>query len=289
MRKDFMPVPTPPHSMAFPDNTGDGLALGQRHGGTVDPERTRPGGFWTPVSVTRRPDGTCGLYPHILLDRAKPGLIAVNATGRRFVNEADSYHDFVEGMYAANARLNRVSAHLICEAAFVTKYGLGNVHPGTTRLDRFERDGYLFIAPTIEDLATRIGVPTGTLRETVDRYNAHARTGRDPDFGKGETEVNRFNGDPDVRPNPCLAPIENGPYVAVEVWPADIATCTGLTTDADGRVLDQDGQPLPGLYAAGNDMASVMRGTYPGPGTTIGPALTFGYRVAMHAAGRPLG
>ena len=96
-----------------------------------------------------------------------------------------------------------------------------------------------------------------------------------------------FNGDPDVRPNPCLKPIESGPFVALEVWPAEIATCTGLATNADAQVLDDQGQPLAGLYAAGNDMASVMLGTYPGPGSNIGPALVFGYRAAMHAAGKP--
>ena len=130
MREDFMPTPTPPHSMAFPSNTGDGLELLMQNGGALAPERSRTGGLWAPVSLVCRSDGSVGRYPHLVLDRAKPGLIAVNASGRRFVNEAASYHDFVQRMYAANARLNRVSAHLICEASFVAKYGLGECPSG---------------------------------------------------------------------------------------------------------------------------------------------------------------
>ena len=286
MREAFMPTPTPPHSMAFSSNTGDGLELLMLNGASLAREPAKSGGLWAPVSLVRRPDGSVGRYPHLVLDRAKPGLIAVDRAGRRFVNEAASYHDFVQGMLAANAGLNEVSAHLICEASFVTKYGLGNVHPGTTRLDRFEKQGYLTTAPTMEELARKIGLDGEALRSTLERYNIMAREGRDRDFGKGDMEVNRFNGDPDNRPNPCLKPIESGPFVALEVWPAEIATCTGLATNADAQVLDKQGQPLAGLYAAGNDMASVMLGTYPGPGSNIGPALVFGYRAAMHAAGK---
>jgi succinate dehydrogenase/fumarate reductase flavoprotein subunit len=288
LRRQFMPEPTPPLSVACPSNTGDGIELGLAEGGTVAPETQGPGAFWTPVSVTYRPDGTRGVFPHLSLDRAKPGLIAVNGAGQRFVNEAASYHDFVEGMYASHRKVPSIPAHLICEADFVRRYGLGHVHPGTTDLGPAERAGYLVTAPTLAQLAERIGVPADALQATVARYNEMARQGRDLDFGKGDTELNRFNGDPDQRRNPCLRPIEHGPFVALTVWPAEIATSTGLQTNADGQVLDAQGRPIAGLYAAGNDMASIMMGTYPGPGTTLGPALTFGYRVAMHAAGRPV-
>ena len=121
------------------------------------------------------------------------------------------------------------------------------------------------------------------MRETVARHNRFAETGVDVDFGKGETELNRFNGDPDHKPNPCIGPLVTAPFYAVAVWPADIAVSTGLSTDSDARVLDTDGKPIPGLYACGNDMASVMVGSYPGPGTTLGPAIVFAYRAAMHA------
>ncbi len=286
LRRQFMPAPTPPMTVACPTNTGDGIELGLRHGGTVQPQFQGPGAFWTPVSVTRRADGSAGVFPHLSLDRAKPGLIAVNGAARRFVNEADSYHDFVQAMYAAHASAPSIPAHLICEKDFVARYGLGAIHPGTTNLGRAERDGYVVVAPTLEELARKLKLDPQALRATVTRYNEMARAGKDLDFGKGEKELNRFNGDPRHEPNPCMRPIEHGPFVAMTVWPAEIGTSTGLVTNADGQVLGQDERAIPGLYACGNDMASIMAGSYPGPGTTLGPAMTFGYRVARHAAGR---
>ncbi|MBB5215349.1 FAD-dependent oxidoreductase [Parapusillimonas granuli] len=285
LRRRCMPAPTPPYSLACAANTGDGIRLGLQSDGAIRPETQGPGAFWTPVSVLRRPDGSKGLFPHLSLDRAKPGLIAVNGAGRRFVNEADSYHDFVEGIYASHKSVPTMPAYLVCEADFVRRYGLGAVYPGTTDLSRAERSGYLVVAPTLQELARRIQVPEPAFAETVRRYNEMARLGTDLEFGKGGSELNRFNGDPEQKPNPCLRPIEHGPFVALAVWPAEIGTSTGLVSDADGQVLDGQGRPVGGLYVAGNDMASIMMGTYPGPGTTLGPALTFGYRVARHAAG----
>lgn len=287
LRKEFMPAPTPPFTVACASNTGDGIELGLKHGATVQPQTQGPGAFWTPVSLTRRADGSQGVFPHLSLDRAKPGLIAVNGAARRFVNEASSYHDFVEAMYASHRTASTLPAYLVCEAAFVSRYGLGAVHPGTTDLRKAERDGYLVTAPTLQELAAKLKLDPATLVATVERYNMLARSGKDTDFGKGDTELNRFNGDPAQHPNPCLRPIEHGPFVGLAVWPAEIGTSTGLVTNADGQVLDGHGRAITGLYACGNDMASIMSGSYPGPGTTLGPALTFGYRVAMHAAGRP--
>jgi succinate dehydrogenase/fumarate reductase flavoprotein subunit len=285
-RKQFMPQPTPPQTVACASNTGDGLVMGLQHGGVVAPESQGPGAFWTPVSVTRRADGSQGVFPHLSLDRAKPGLIAVNGAGNRFVNEANSYHDFVQGMYVSYKTTSTLPAYLICEASFVKRYGVGAVHPGTSKLQPFEESGYLVTAPNIEGLAVKLKINVATLVATVTRYNEFAKLGEDPDFGKGSSELNRFNGDPQQKPNPCLKPLGEGPFVAVEVWPAEIGTSTGLQTNVDGQVLNVDGQPIAGLYTCGNDMASIMLGTYPGPGTTLGPALTFGYRVAMHAAGK---
>lgn len=277
---------TPPaaalaRSMAHADNTGDGLSLASGIGARVAAGRS--GGLWTPASLTRRSDGSEGMYPHFLLDRAKPGLIAVNGAGRRFVNEGCSYHDFVEAMFEAHRQGAADPAWLICTAAFVQAYGLGAIHPGTRRLERFERDGYVVRAGSLVELARKISVDAAALEATVKRYNAHAARGEDPDFGKGSTVLNRFNGDP-AAPHPCLAPIERPPFVAQAVWPADISVSAGLATDADARVLDAAGAPIDGLYACGNDMASIFMGTYPAPGTTLGPAVTFGYRAALHAA-----
>ena len=282
-RARFMPAAAVQHSMAFAGNSGDGLAIGERFGAALAHNPRATSGLWTPASITTRRDGSKGLYPHFLLDRAKPGTLAVNSAGRRFVNEGVSYHDFVEAMLESNKLVPSIPAYLICDATFIPKYGLGAIHPGTHNLRRFERTGYIVTAPTLEHLAAKIGVPPAALRETVARHNRYAETGVDLDFGKGETDLNRFNGDPDHKPNPCLGPIATSPFVAMAVWPAEIAVSSGLATDTDARVLDTDGRPIPGLYACGNDMASIMDGTYPGPGTTLGPGVVFAYRAAMHA------
>ena len=284
-RAAFMPQPVPVHSLSHEGNSGDGIAIGQRLGARIAPDEHGRSGLWTPASITMRPDGSSGLFPHLTLDRAKPGLLAVNSAGRRFVNEAVSYHDFVEAMLESHKTVPSIPAYLICDSAFISKYGLGNIHPGTRDLSKFERSGYLLTGPTIETLAGKIGVPAAALRDTVARQNQFAVTGVDVDFGKGETELNRFNGDPSHAPNPCIGPLASPPFHAVAVWPADIAVSTGLSTDIDARVLDTEGQPIHGLYACGNDMASIMAGAYPGPGTTLGPAMVFAYRAAMHACG----
>jgi succinate dehydrogenase/fumarate reductase flavoprotein subunit len=285
-REAFMARPTPAHSMASEFNQGDGIAIGEKLGARIAPDEHRRSGLWTPASVTPRAGGGTGLYPHLLLDRAKPGLIAVNRSGARFVNEAVSYHDFVEGMFDANANSPSIPCYLICDAAFIEKYGLGLVYPGAGNLRRLLKAGYLKSGDTLASLAAAFGIDAERLHRTVARHNGFAQTGIDADFGKGETELNRFNGDGAHRPNPCIGPLATAPFYGVEIWPADIAVSTGLSTDAHARVLNKDGQPIGGLYACGNDMASIMRGSYPGPGTTLGPGMVFAYRAAMHAAGK---
>ena len=283
-RDAFMPQPVPSHSMSYEGNRGDGVDIGQRLGAAIAPERGSSG-LWTPVSITTRPDGSKGLFPHLVLDRARPGLIAVNAAGRRFVNEAASYHDFVLAMFESHKTAPSIPAFLVCDSFFLKKYGLGVVYPGHSNPGKFVDSGYLVSGGTLDELAGKIAVDPAQLRNTVALYNGFAETGVDIDFGKGETELNRFNGDAGHRPNPCIGPVATAPFYAVAVWPADIAVSTGLATDPDARVLGADGKPIPGLYACGNDMASVMAGSYPGPGTTLGPAIVFAYRAAMHARG----
>jgi succinate dehydrogenase/fumarate reductase flavoprotein subunit len=284
LREKFMQHPVPPHSMSFEGNQGDGIELGRRNGAATAPDKSTSG-LWTPASITTRADGSKGLYPHFMFDRAKPGLIAVNSAGRRFVNEAVSYHDFVLAMFESHKDVPSIPAWLICDAPFIKKYGLGVIYPGHGNLRKFVDDGYLVRANTLDALAAKIGVDAAQLRATVAHHNGFAETGVDVDFAKGETELNRFNGDAAHKPNPCIGPLATAPFYAIAVWPADIAVSTGLATDADARVLDGNGAPIRGLYACGNDMASVMGGSYPGPGTTLGPAVVFAYRAAMHARG----
>ena len=286
-REAFMPQPVPTHSMSYEGNTGDGVHLGQRLGAALTPEHCTSG-LWSPVSIVPRSNGTKGLFPHLVLDRAKPGLIAVNSAGQRFVNEAASYHDFVLAMLESNTAVPSIPAWLICDANFLRNYGLGVIYPGHRNPGKFVDSGYVVSARTIQDLAVKIAVDPRQLDRTIARHNGFAETGVDIDFAKGETELNRFNGDANHKPNPCIGPIATPPFYALAVWPADIAVSTGLATDADARVLGSEGNPIPGLYACGNDMASVMGGSYPGPGTTLGPAIVFAYRAAMHARGSRL-
>jgi succinate dehydrogenase/fumarate reductase flavoprotein subunit len=282
LRAEYMRGIPVSHSNAFVGANGDGFSAARAVGAAVDDKHTSPA-FWFPSSLHRRAGGET-VYPHILLDRAKPGLIAVNADGRRFVNEADSYHDFVEGMLRANASSPSVPAWLVCDRGFIRDYGLGLVHPGAGRREiaRYIADGYLQRAETLGALAQRIGVGEKNLAATVEQHNRYAATGTDEAFGKGGTEYNQFNGDPANAPNPCLRPLVTPPFFAVAVYPSTMGTCVGLATDGDARVLDGNGVAIEGLYACGNDMASLFRGVYVGPGITLGPALVFAYRAVMH-------
>jgi FAD binding domain len=173
-REAFMPQPVPAYSMSSESNSGDGVDLGQRLGAAVGPERSTSG-LWTPVSIVSRRDGSKGLFPHLVLDRAKPGLIAVDSAGRRFVNEAISYHDFVLAMYENNKTTPSIPAWLICDTTFLRKYGLGIVYPGHRNPGKFVDSGYLVSAPTVEELAGKIGANPTQLGSTIARYNVSRR------------------------------------------------------------------------------------------------------------------
>lgn len=245
---------------------------------------TRDGAFWVPASTFARADGSKGVFPHTVTDRAKPGLIAVDCHGRRFVNEALSYHEFVRAQLShANSA---IPAWLICDRAFLWKYGLGKIKPFSASVKADIASGYLIEAKSIADLARQIGVPASALTETVRRFSLSAKRGEDPEFGRGGDVYQRSLGDADVQPNPCVAPIEQAPFYAVKVVPADLGMSAGIVTDASTRVLRADGSVIPGLYACGNDMASIMEGAYPGPGITLGPALVFGWIAGRQLAGR---
>lgn len=256
-------------------NTGDGLRLGESVGGWVDP--TIPNAAaWCPTSVTKRKDGSQGVMPHFI-DRAKPGVIAVTPKGRRFVNEALSYHDFVQALVKACKGEREVTSYLVCDHAHLREYGLGCVAPFPLPIGRHLKNGYLKRGRSLEELAKTIGVPADALKSEVETFNRDARTGTDTKFGKGSTAYNRYQGDSLVKPNPCMAPIEKGPFYAIKVVVGEIGTFAGLATDDQCRVLTKDKVVVNGLYAVGNDAASIMGGNYPGAGITLGPALTFGY------------
>jgi succinate dehydrogenase/fumarate reductase flavoprotein subunit len=263
-------------------NTGDGLRMAEAIGGYVDP--TIPhAAAWVPTSVTTRKDGSKGAMPHFI-DRAKPGVIAVTRHGKRFTNEGNSYHDFVQDLVKATQGDKEVFAWELCDHKTMRQYGMGCVAPFPLPIGRHLRSGYLQRGRTLAELARKIGVDPNSLQSTIDVFNKTARQGEDPAFGKGSKAYNRYQGDALNQPNPCVRPLDTGPYYAIKLVIGDIGTFAGLATDAQTRVLDANRRPINGLYAVGNDAASVMGGNYPGAGITLGPALTFGYVAGMTLA-----
>ncbi len=271
-------------SPAPPGNTGDGLRMAEALGATVD-DTLPNSAAWVPISRPVRRDGTLGTFPHFV-DRSKPGVIAVTRSGRRFCNEADSYHDFGQSLTAQIAQEGgEVCAFFICDHRTLRKYGLGYVKPSPVPYKQHIKSGYLFKGETPRELALEIGADPAALETTINTFNGPARNGEDPQFGRGTTSYNRSLGDPEHRPNPCVAPIETGPFYAVKLVMGDLGTFSGLRCNENAQVLGAQGQPIGGLYAAGNDAASIMGGNYPGGGITLGPAITFGYVAARHMSG----
>jgi succinate dehydrogenase/fumarate reductase flavoprotein subunit len=286
LRARFLPAPVPEHTPAAESCTGETIRLALDAGAALGTSG-EDNALWFPSSIAKRKDGSTAVYPHIVLDRAKPGLVAVNQAGRRFVDEAVSYHEFTRAMYRAHRATPTIPAWLVCDRRFVWKYGLGMIRPRTPFLGRYVANGYLKAAGTIEGLADAIGVDASGLADTVRRNNDFARSGTDADFGKGANAYDLANGDAEHAPNPCLGPIARPPYCAVAVAPTPLGTSLGLRTNADAEVLDGAGRRIEGLYACGNDMHTFVGGEYPGAGAQLGPALTFGYIAARHAARRP--
>lgn len=264
--------------------SGDGLRLGEAAGGVVATD-LKSAVAWAPVSKVRHRDGSIGHFPHII-ERGKPGIIGVLANGKRFVNEAQGYYDYVAAMLEAVPAGEHACSWLVCDHRFLRRYGLGYARPAPLPVWPHLRSGYLKRGASIEQLAQACGIDPAGLRATVAEFNSHARHGQDPAFGRGSTPFARKQGDPLHKgPNPCVAPIEHGPFYAVKVQAGCFGTFAGLRTDGHARVLDADGQPIRGLYAAGTDMASVFGGWYPSGGINLGPALTFGYVAGRHIAG----
>ena len=281
-RKAMLAKPVPEFSPVAPGSTGElqelALALGARFAeGSLDNT------FWAPVSLRKRADGSTAVFPHFVFDRSKPGTVCVNASGRRFVNESTSYHLFARAMFEANRRSPSIPGFLIADAVALRRYGLGMVRPGGRGLKAFIADGYLTEGATLRELSEKLDIDAGNLERTVAAMNDYAKSGVDPEFSRGSTPYHRNAGDPNVTPNPNLGPIATAPFYAIRLVPGDIGAASGLVTSEDAQVLGYNDVPIARLYACGADMQSVMGGTYPGPGITLGPAITFAYRAVHHA------
>lgn len=287
MREQYLPHPTKAEwTGAPPINHGDGIRAGRDLGAGL--------GFMNLVwgSPTVHVPGAAS-QTTLFVERAMPHCVIVNQKGQRFVNEAAAYPDVVTAMYADAAKGNgAVPAWMIFDAQFRKKYPAGIFLPGQMQPDSALPKDWLdkvyYRADSLAALAAKIGVDAAGLAATVERFNGHAAKGVDPDFGKGSTAIDRYYSDPQNKPNPCLGPLTTGPYYALRLDPGEIGTKGGLLTDEQAHVLRDDGTVITGLYAIGNCSAAVMGKTYAGAGSTLGPAMTFGYVAALDLARAPI-
>ncbi|MFI8100871.1 3-oxosteroid 1-dehydrogenase [Streptomyces sp. NPDC086023] len=258
------------------ENTGDGIRAGERAGAALG---LMEDAWWGPAIPLPGEPYFC------LAERTLPGGLIVNQAGARFVNEAAPYSDVVHVMYEKDRTSRHIPAWLIVDQNYRNKYLFKDVAPAFVFPDAWYESGAVAKAWTFDALAERIGVPAGALRSTVNRFNGQAWTGTDTDYRRGDTAYDHYYTDPGVHPNSCLAPLWAPPFYAFKIVPGDLGTKGGMVTDARARVLRADGSVIRGLYAAGNASAAVMGHSYAGAGSTIGPAMTFGYIAANDIAG----
>ncbi len=263
-------------------NTGDGVRMAETAGADVD-LRFKDAAAWMPVSKVPFGNGEFGVFPH-LLDRYKPGVIGVLRNGKRFTNESNSYHDVGVAMIEACKGQKETVMWLVCDKTTLGKYGLGFVKPAPMPIGKYIRNGYLFEGKTLADLAQVTGIDAAGLEATVREYNTGAVKGVDEQYARGTTAFNRYLADPNHQPNPCVAPLEKGPFYAVKLLMGDLGSFDGIQTSVVGEVKKIDGSVIPGLYAVGNDRASIMGGNYPAAGITHGPNMVFAYVTANHIA-----
>ncbi|NNE20519.1 MAG: FAD-dependent oxidoreductase [Myxococcales bacterium] len=287
MRKQYQRQPiTTEWTAGTPSNTGDAIRMGRDAGGTLD---MMDEAWWTPVSMVPKSP-----YSWVLVvEKSLPHGLFVNQSGKRFTNEAAPYIDVVNGMYDDVAKTGATEPRWfhIFDATYRKSSIAGPIAPGKVmpdkQLPRRYRDGkFLYKAANLDALCNQLEIPAATVKSTIARFNEHAVKGEDPDYNRGWSAQDRYYGDPRVKPNCSLGPIETPPFYAVQIYPGDLGTKGGLVTDSHSRVLKADGRVIAGLYAAGNSSSSVMGRSYPGAGGTIGPALTFGFLAAEDAARR---
>ncbi len=265
-------------SMAAPHADGSMISLAARQLNARVGGCLRENFYWAPMSEMKDRNGETVVFPHIVTDRAKPGIIAINDSGERFVNEANSYHRFVQAMMAEQQRgVERF--FLIADRRALNLYGLGLVRAMPGRHRKFIKAGYLMKAKSIRALAARLEINSAVLEKTIQEFNQDAVAGTDRKLHRGDSSYNRAMGDMSAK-HPTLAPLENAPFYAVRIVTGDLGSAKGLVTDAKARVLNTNDDVIPGLYAVGTDMNSPMGGTYPGPGIVLGTGLTFGYIAA---------
>ncbi|MHA1397356.1 MAG: FAD-binding protein, partial [Candidatus Heimdallarchaeaceae archaeon] len=276
MRKKYQPKPVSTDwTVASKGNTGDTILIGMKIGAAVD---LLDDAWWGPTSL---PPNEPPFF-HVG-ERGYPGSIMINKKGKRFTNESASYVVVSHEIFKYHSPEDQhIPCYFIFDQRFKNTYIFGTTFPGQKFPKEYFETGYIKKAYTLEELAEIIEVDKENFLATIERFNGFAITGKDEDFGRGENAYDNYYGDPKVRPNPNLAPITHPPFYAVEMVPGDLGTKGGLVTNEYAQVLRKDGKVIEGLYAIGNNSASVMGNSYPGPGGTIGPSMTFGFIAAKH-------
>lgn len=283
MREKYLPQPSSQEwSGANADNTGDAIQGGLDIGAKAS---LMEHAWWAPaIKVPGWPQ------PFVLFaERSLPGLVMVNKDGLRFGNEAAPYLESGLSMYENDRNTVSVPSYIVFDATFRNKFPLGPIGPGYAMPDKMlprAVRNMMVKADSLEELAEKVGLNADNLQQTVAKNNDYAITGKDLEYGRGDSYYDKFYGDSRNKPNPCIAAIDKAPYYAVPVYPGDIGTKGGLHTNVSGQVVREDGSPITGLYAIGNSSSSVMGDKYPGAGSTLGPAMTFGYLAARHLTGQ---
>jgi 3-oxosteroid 1-dehydrogenase len=284
LREKYLPKPTDHRwSAGTLDNTGDALLEGQRLGART--HRLDEAWWCNTISVPGED------IPRLsVMERSYPGSIIVNPAGKRFSNESQNYMAFQQETFRLHSDDNPCHpTWQVFDANFRATYFVGPLYNSKFRPDwmipkSYEAEGFYARAESIRELAEKISVDPDGLEDTVNKMNAYASTGVDPDFQRGEVAYDRYYGDPRVTPNPCLGPVDKPPYYAVKIDPGDFGTQGGLVIDENAQVLHEDGHAIEGLYAVGNCSAPTLP-CYPGPGATLGPAMTFAYQAAKSITG----
>jgi 3-oxosteroid 1-dehydrogenase len=284
MREKYLPKPTNHWwSAGSYDNTGDAISEGLRLGAKM---HMLHNAWWcNTISVPGEP------IPRLsIMEKSYPGSIVVNPAGERFSNESQNYMAYqLETFEKHSDDYPCAPSWQIFDARFRATYFVGPLYNSKFRPDwllpsSWESAGFIARANSVRELAARIDVDPDGLENTVRKMNEYARTGKDLDLQRGDALYDRYYGDPRVEPNPCLAPIEEAPFYAMRVDPGDFGTQGGMVVTEDAQVTREEGGVIEGLYAIGNCSAPVLP-TYPGPGATLGPAMTFAYQAAKHISG----
>ena len=284
LRDKYLPKPSNAEwSAANIHNTGDALKAALKLG--ADTHQMDTGWWSTTMKVPGQEKGWLSM-----VDKSMPGNYTVNKNGERFSNESQNYVSFVNDMFKKFDEGNPCApCYMIFDSNFRKNRPCGPLLQGSMQSDsavpkEWWTPSFLSKGETLEELAEIVGINPEGLKATQAKVNEYSITGKDLELSRGDSAYDRYYGDPSVTPNPCLAPLQEGPFYCMVLYPGEMGTAGGLVIDTNARVLKQDGQPIDGLYACGN-VTTALLPTYPGPGSTLGPAMTFAYLAAKDITG----